>query len=54
MKKTDDPPLEPLERTMSDDLYEEIKSLWLVHVTMRRTSSCPTPPRRASARSSRA
>jgi hypothetical protein len=33
MAKTDDPRFEPLERTIDEHLYEEIKSLWLMHVT---------------------
>jgi hypothetical protein len=33
MSKTDDPRFEPLERSITEDLYEEIKALWLLHVT---------------------
>jgi hypothetical protein len=32
MAKTPDPRFEPLERTIDEDLYEEIKGLWLKHV----------------------
>ena len=31
--KTDDPRFKPLDRTITEDLYEEIKALWLLHVS---------------------
>src|SRR5688572_28897402 len=33
MPKTGDARFEPLERTIDERLYEEIKALWLMHVT---------------------
>ena len=33
MGKTDNPRFEPLERTIAEDLYEEIKFLWLMHLS---------------------